>query len=389
MHFTSPTNGHTPPPRPCDVGGRQRQLTAVLGVLALVLLSACSVAREPPPSRLPMFPVSWEEGAVAMADGLRLPATRWLPEEEPRGVVLALHGFAEYGGAFYALAPHLSAAGYAVYAYDQRGFGRTASRGRWAGQARLVADARTALERLRARHPGRPVYLLGHSMGAAVAMLAMTGPDAVRPAGAVLVAPAVHGWDSLPLIQRLALQLGNALFPAARPQQRWAHRFAEITVTDDPRVQRVQAADPNYLRAIRIDMIHGVVELMDQALERTGGLPPETLILYGARDDIIPRQAACNLLERLAGAPPRPRLALYPDGHHYLMRDRQRRKPIRDVIAWLDRPTAGLPSGLEVTPAQARRRLCEHLIAVGEPDRGRAARWRSPASADIRALGMP
>lgn len=309
-----------------------------------------------------------------MPDGVRLPATRWLPEGEARGVVLALHGFAEYGGAFYTLAPHLAAAGYAVYAHDQRGFGRTASRGVWAGQEQLVADARTAFEGLRARYPDRPVHLLGHSMGAAVAMLAMTGPKAIRPAGAVLVAPAVHGWRSLPLMQRVALRVGNTLFPAMTPRQHWAHRFADITVTDDPWVQRVQADDPNYLRAIRIDMIHGVVDLMDHALERTGQLPPETLILYGERDDIIPKDAACNLLERLGGAPPRPRIALYPEGHHYLMRDRQRERPIQDVLAWLASPTSALPSGLEVAPAEARNRLCGRTAAVAGPERGHVSR---------------
>lgn len=338
--------------------GRCHGLAPALAVLALLLLSACSPAREPPPFLpAPQSPV-WEGDAFVMEDGARLPATRWLPEGEPRGVVLALHGFAEYGGAFYALAPHLAAEGYAVYAHDQRGFGRTASRGLWPGQARLVADAREVFRHLHARYPGRPAYLLGHSMGAAVAMFAVTGPGAIRPAGTVLVAPAVHGWQSLPFIQRVTLRVGNALFPAARPRQRWAHGVADITVTDDPRVRRAQAWDPHYLRAIRLDMLHGVVDLMDHALERAGELPPESLILYGGRDDIVPKAAACNLLERLGAAPAQPRLALYPEGHHYLMRDLQRDRPIQDVIAWLGAPDAPLPSGLEVGPPEARARLC-------------------------------
>ncbi|MDZ7748168.1 MAG: alpha/beta hydrolase [Halofilum sp. (in: g-proteobacteria)] len=59
-------------------------------------------------------------------------------------------------------------------------------------RARLVADARAAVRLLRRTYPQAPVYLLGHSMGASVAMLAVTGPGAVAPAGTVLLAPAVH-----------------------------------------------------------------------------------------------------------------------------------------------------------------------------------------------------
>ncbi|UEX76204.1 alpha/beta fold hydrolase [Spiribacter halobius] len=292
------------------------------------------------------------------ADGERLPASRWLPAGPPRGVVLALHGFAEYRGGFYTLGPRLAEAGYAVYAYDQRGFGQTARRGYWPGRAQLVADARTVLAHLRDRYPGRPVHLLGHSMGGAVAMLAVTGEAAVTPASTILVAPAVHGWESLPLLQRWALQVGNALFPGWRPQQRWGQRLADIRVTDDPWVQLVQAGDPDYLRAIRVDMIHGVVTLMDRALAVAGGLPARTLVLYGGRDDLVPRTAFCNLLARLPAPPAGPRVALYPDGHHYLLRDLQREAPLRDIVAWLEAGRRPTTVGAAVSREEARDRLC-------------------------------
>src|SRR5262245_16285139 len=59
----------------------------------------------------------------------RLPYRLWLPRAPKAGVIL-LHGAFDYAGAFDWLCPELSAHDYATLAYDQRGFGETATRGR-------------------------------------------------------------------------------------------------------------------------------------------------------------------------------------------------------------------------------------------------------------------
>ena len=66
----------------------------------------------------------------------------WDAPGRPKAVILALHSFGDYSAAFDLAAPDLAAAGYQVYGFDQAGFGaRTLADGRWAGEARLVADA--------------------------------------------------------------------------------------------------------------------------------------------------------------------------------------------------------------------------------------------------------
>lgn len=329
-------------------------------ILMITLLAGCAVPAPPsapsaPPGDVPRL----VEDTWIAADGRELPLTRWLPEGKPAGVILALHGFSEHRGIFFALAPHLAGAGYAVYAYDQRGFGATATRGFWPGADQLTADARSAWRLLEERYPQTPVHLLGHSMGAAIAVLATTGAGRIEPASTVLVSPAVHGWDTLPWIQRVGLRIGHFVVPGALLRQRWARAFADITVTDDPIIRRMQALDPAILRKVRIDMIHGVVELMDSAAERVPQVPTPVLIQYGERDDIIPTPAACVLFERLRASPASGRwLALYPEGYHYLTRDLQRGRTIRDILAWLAAPGAAPRSGAGVSPGAASRRLC-------------------------------
>ena len=94
---------------------------------------------------------------------------------EVKAVILALHGFNDYSNAFEGPGEAWAERGIATYAYDQRGFGAAPERGLWPGRAALAADAATAAQILRRLYPRVPLYLLGDSMGGAVAVVAMTG----------------------------------------------------------------------------------------------------------------------------------------------------------------------------------------------------------------------
>jgi alpha-beta hydrolase superfamily lysophospholipase len=63
---------------------------------------------------------------LASADGLALFVYRWLPEGTPKALVQIAHGLVEHAGRYARLAKALTRAGYAVYAGDHRGHGRTA-----------------------------------------------------------------------------------------------------------------------------------------------------------------------------------------------------------------------------------------------------------------------
>ena len=121
---------------------------------------------------------------VGTADGRRLPLRRWLATGEV-AVVLALHGFNDYGAAFAKAGAWWAERGITTYAFDQRGFGAAPEPGIWPGAELLAGDARAALALVKARHLGKPVYLLGNSMGAAVALTALRGQDADTVAGVI------------------------------------------------------------------------------------------------------------------------------------------------------------------------------------------------------------
>lgn len=280
---------------------------------------------------------------IRTADDDRLPLSVWRPAGEPRAVVLGLHGFNDYRRGFEETGEYLAARGFIVYAYDQRGFGETTHAGLWFGEAVITEDARTVSGLLRGRHPGLPLYLIGESMGAAVALIAVKGQLPVD--GLVLLAPAVWGRATMPAPQRGILWLASHTFPALT----LTPRGLDITPTDNRAARRKLRDDPLVIKATRTDALWGIAELMDSALVTAP--PPDlpTLILYGEKDEIIPKRPTCRWLASLPGSRTH-RLAVYPDGWHMLTRDLRADTVLADIATWLADPLAILPSGAEVPP---------------------------------------
>lgn len=312
----------------------------LLGLGALSL-GACApvVMPEGPPVTSPRL----DAGKLVMADGTALPLREWLPAERPRAVVLALHGFNDYSKAFEEPARDWLADGIATFAYDQRGFGQAPHRGYWAGSETYVDDLRTAAALLRARYPDTPFYILGESMGGAVAMTAATGPDAPVSNGLILVAPAIWGRELQGPIAAGALWLAAHTVP-------WLRVTGEnlnIVPSDNIAMLRELGRDPNVIKATRIDAVYGLVNLMDRSLAAAPKLTEPALVLYGAREEVMPSAAALAMLRRLPPPPERPRVALYPKGYHMLLRDLDAETVRRDVAAWIIDRTRPLPSGAD------------------------------------------
>ena len=314
--------------------------------------------------------------AIAMPDGTRLPLRRWLPPgadeangaRKPDAVILALHGFNDYSRAFELPADHWAKAGIATYAYDQRGFGGSEQTGLWPGDDRLIADANTVIGLLRAEHPDTPVFLLGESMGGAVAMAALDADELPAVDGVVLVAPAVWGRESQGPFATGALWF----FAHTMPWMKFTGEGLQIVPTDNLAVLREMQRDPLVLKESRADAVYGLVGLMDRsvaAVPRMGSVP--TLILYGAHEDVLPAGAVLRALERLPALPDDMlRVGIYPGGYHMLLRDLNAETVWRDVTAWIADRAQHLPSGADAT---ARRVLHGETMDEAMGDSGSAA----------------
>lgn len=285
------------------------------------------------------------EHAARMPDGGTLPIRLTKAQASRTAVVVALHGMNDYGTFIADAAADWSRRGIETLAYDQRGFGQAPLVGRWVGEDGLINDLETLVRLAGQRYPGTPLYVLGESMGGAVAMLAASRDRLPGVNGIILSAPAVLGRQSLGWFPSLALDVAAALFPGFSP----SGDGLGIRPSNNEEVLNALGRDPLVLKGTRTDTIYGLVDLMDAALARGGTDAIPTLILYGARDEIIPKVPTTQLLMRYSrfhhGAPWR--FAYYPDGWHLLTRDLQGPVVAADIAAWMADPHAPLPSGFE------------------------------------------
>jgi alpha-beta hydrolase superfamily lysophospholipase len=309
---------------------------------------------------VPQISGSW----LIAADGLALPLRRWLPRSDAagggvKGVVLALHGFDDYSNAFTVPGEAWAETGIATYAYDQRGFGAAPGRGRWPGDSVLAADAATACRILRRMYPEVPLYLLGESMGGAVATVAMTGESGTAIPdvdGVILVSPAVWDRASMGILPRAALWLGVRLMPGLTVTGRGLH----IVASDNLAMLRALARDSLVIKSTRIDTIWGLVNLMDAAVAAAPKLRAPVLVMAGSEDPIIPPTATRRFVRALPFASGNRRFALYRHGYHMLLRDLDGPLVIGDAAGWILDPAAPLRSGADRGAAQALLHESDH-----------------------------
>ena len=279
-------------------------------------------------------------------DGARLGLSVWEAETvtSPEHVIVGIHGMNDWAGAFQFVAPLWAEEGVTVYAYDQRGFGRSPNKGLWPKEDLLRKDLQTAVLLARQNHPNAKLTVIGISMGGAVAMSTYNSDTPIEVDRLILSGPGLRGWGAMRLIYRPSLWLSARIRPG------WVvtpPRGVRIEPTDN--IERLQKiwANPLMTRENRIDQVHGVVSVMESGHKAAAKLPPNTLLSYGANDYVIPERAVKRTFKIL---PDHVRGAYYDNGWHMLLRDTRSDLVANDYLAFIRDPTAPLPSGAQDLP---------------------------------------
>jgi acylglycerol lipase len=280
------------------------------------------------------------------ADGTSLPVTVWpAADGQPKAVILGLHGFGDYRMAWDEPAQVWAKDGITTYAYDQRGFGGSPTRGRWAGTEALVGDAKAMLQLVHARHPGVPIYLAGESMGGAVVLVA--ADQGAKPDGLVLLATALRSRDTFGPVATAGLWF----FAHTIPWFPSGPTSIDYQPTDNPKTLEKLRNDPQMLRQARLDMGYGLVDLMDAARASAANVHMPYLMLHGMGDRIVPQEPVKAAIEIMPRRPDS-KLAFYKDGYHLLLRDKEGKTVAADVATWVFNHEAPLPSRAEAARSQ-------------------------------------
>jgi alpha-beta hydrolase superfamily lysophospholipase len=285
------------------------------------------------------MPVS--ELSYKSADGTKIVAYKWEPEDPPRAVVQITHGMGEHARRYQHVAQALNDAGFVVYAQDHRGHGATGdpaaygnlSEGGWTA---LVDDIGLLSEKIRVDHPGLPLILLGHSMGSFAVQQYLLDHSADVD-GVVLTGTAAIDLlePALDLDVPLDLTGFNAPFQPARTDYDWLSR--------DEAIVDAYIADPACGFGIDADsakvMFAGARRLADPAQV---AVIRDSLPVYIAVGEADPVNGGLALLtpltERLKSAGLTDvTVRTYPEARHEILNETNRDEVITELNSWLSR----------------------------------------------------
>ena len=270
------------------------------------------------------------EATFEAADGLQLFERRWLPKGDAKAVVALVHGGAEHSGRYAHVAAFLNGHGYALAAYDLRGHGRSEGPRMLVRSAeKHLDDAERFLGRLRQTWPQRPLFLLGHSLGGAIATLLVLARP-VEVDGLVLSGPFLQlGEDLSPLRIGAAKVLGR-LLPRLPVE-----KLDATYISRDEAVVRGYEADPLvYHGGIPARSAAAIIPAFQRIEAEEVGLRVPLLVLHGTDDRLADVEGSKRLYRR-AGSEDKT-LKLYEGFYHEVLNEPEKERVMEDLRAWLE-----------------------------------------------------
>lgn len=291
-------------------------------------------------------------------DRSRLYVNQWLPNGPAKAMIMLSHGMAEHSGRYARLAEALCAAGYGLYAPDQRGHGRTADEGTLGlyaekeGWNKVVGDLASLNQHIGQQQPGLPIILLGHSMGSYIAQAyllhhsaslggAILSGSNFQPVSlyraAAVIARIERARQGLrgrsALIDFLSFGSFNKAFKPNRTAFDWLSR--------DPDEVDKYINDPlcgfRCTNQLWVDLLGGLQQISKASnlAQIDPGLP--IMVMGGECDPVSEgkrlkslahalREAGCQNLQ----------LNIYPQARHEVFNETNRDEVTTDVLTWLD-----------------------------------------------------
>lgn len=270
-----------------------------------------------------------EEGRFGGEGGLEIYWQAWLPEGPPRATIVLAHGASEHGGRYAWTGEQMVARGYAVYAIDHRGHGRSAGdRALIDRMHNAVEDLHTLVERAAAAHPGRPVVLLGHSMGGAVA-LSYTSEHENALDALVLSGP-LAALEAASPVQRVAGRVLSVVAP----------KFGVVdidssAVSRDPDVVTDYDADPlNYHGKLPARTVAELSHAIDGYPDAVARFKLPMLVMHGGADRLVPIAGSQMVVDRAASEDKT--FTRYDGLFHEILNEPERQQVLDDIADWLD-----------------------------------------------------
>ena len=276
--------------------------------------------------------MSYAETTLTASDGLSIFLRVWKPEdEEPRAVLILVHGLAEHAGRYQNVVDVFLKQGYAIYGHDHRGFGRSGGRrGDFERFEQVLADLDQVVELARTQFPDLPLGLYAHSMGGTIGVQYLSHyPGSFQ--SAILSAP---GFGAGPDQNQFLLATARVLAKIAPTLSINRGSSGEYKLSHDPAQATAWDADPDVHSYATPRFAMRYLEAASEAKSQLGQLSLPLLVVMGEEDVTIDRD---DIREAVADAGDNLTFITYPGAYHEIHNELPeiREKMLLTAVTWM------------------------------------------------------
>ncbi|MGB3293230.1 MAG: lysophospholipase [Phormidesmis sp.] len=256
-----------------------------------------------------------------------------------KGVLVLVHGLGEHSGRYCAVVEALTAAGYAVFAFDNQGHGRSeGQRGHINSWQDYRGNAQAFLQRVRQQEPTAPLFLMGHSLGGLIVLdyvlRCAHAPafKALNVHGIIVSAPPIQPVSSTASTARILLaRLLSGIFPRLTLNM----GLDKSGLSRSREMTEHLAEDPLVHPYVTLRWGSETLDTIDWVKAHIAQLKLPILITHGEDDPIMAPAGSCEIYQQIQTADKT--LTLYPGSYHEPHNDLDAEVVVSDLVNWLDR----------------------------------------------------
>lgn len=270
-----------------------------------------------------------QEGTFKGIRSLNIYYQSWIPDIDPKAVLLIVHGLGEHSGRYTNVVNHFVPLGFAVYGFDLVGHGRSDGGREQVERFEDFSDTlSTYFEMIRSWQPGKPIFLLGHSMGGMISIYYLLENQS-KFTGAIISAALIRVPDN---ISPMTVTLGKIL-SAIAPK-------AGIVPLDPTGVSRDQKVVDAYINDPLVyqgktpaRLSAEMLKAMSRITAEAGKITLPFITVQGTADKLVNPGDARVLFDKASSTDKT--IKMYDGYYHEVLNDPGHEIVLRDIEDWL------------------------------------------------------
>ena len=269
------------------------------------------------------------EGKFTGRNNLNLYYQSWLPDVKPIAALLVIHGLAEHSGRYLNVVNYFVPKGYAVYAFDLRGHGKSdGKRGYVERFSYYLDDLKTFYDKVNQEQKNTKIFIVGHSIGGTIAAAYAIEHQSELNA-LILSAAVLKAGTSITRLTILMVKVLSFLMP-----KMGVSTIDASTISRDKAVVEAYVNDPLVYRGkisarLGAELLNSIERLSSKISELS--LP--ILIMHAPADRLSDPASSKMLFEGVSSKDKT--LKLYEGFYHEIFNDPERQQVFLDMENWL------------------------------------------------------